>query len=218
MINAIAAIPDCTLKELNDLIKQVMETNGRDVPMVMLYSLGEGNRTVIQQLQLQVNIGVQRPDQWVPPLANIAISDIGIVPHLRSAHERKTMILIQADDTTSNTISPLLNHVEWSGFGEPSKELLIAPLISAGNLLGFMIMGTNPRREFTDHCRQFVNDVALQIAGKWASAFTFEQAKAREERLVRNLEERERRVRYMAQCAPVGMLHLTVRRDQTFGV
>jgi GAF domain-containing protein len=217
MINAIAAIPDCSFQESNDLIQQVLQTNGRDVSMVMLYSLSEGTLTAVQQLQLQLNIGVQRPDQWVPPLVDIATSDAGIVPYLRSAHERKTIILIRTDDPTSNSIAQILQDVDWCGFGEPPKEVIVAPLTSAGNLLGFMIMGTNPRREFTVHCRQFINDVALQISGKWASAFTAEQARAREERLVRNLEDRERRIRYMAQCAPVGMLHLKVRRIKLLG-
>jgi GAF domain-containing protein len=216
MINAIAANPDCSLQKSNDLIQQVLQTNGRDVSMVMLYSLSEGLPAAVRQLQLQLNIGVKNPDQWVPPLVDIATSDANLVPYLRSAYERKTIIVIRLDEIQSTSITGMLKDVEWSGFGEPPKEIVVAPLISAGNLLGFMIMGTNPRREFIDSCRQFVNDVALQIAGKWASAFTVEQAKAREERLIHNLEERERRIRYMAQCAPVGMLHLKVRRLQNF--
>lgn len=211
MINEIAAIPDCDLKQSNHLIHQVLQTNGRDMPMAMLYSLDEGTPTSAQKLQLRLNIGVKTPDLWVPMLADIAASDVGIVPYFRTVYERKTMVVLRADDLASDHFIPLLEDVDWTGFGEPSNVLIVAPLTSAGNISGFMLMGTNPRRDFTDQSRQFATDVTSQIAAKWASAFTMEQSRAREERLIRNLEERERRIRYMAESAPVGMLQLTVR-------
>lgn len=210
IVNGIVAVPDCDLEQSNNLIKQVLQTNSRDVPMIMLYSLDEDTTTGSQVLQLRLNIGVKNDESWVPPSTNIATTDVGIVACLRRAYERRTMLVLRSSEIASEALAPLLEDVEWSGFGEPSTVLVVSPLSSAGNVLGFLIMGTNPRREFTEQCRQFITDVTLQIAAKWASAFTVEQSRVREQRLIRNLKEKERRVRYMAESAPVGMIQLTV--------
>lgn len=208
--NAIAAIPECGMRDANSSIENALRANGRDLPMVMLYSLEESKLVDELTLKLRLNIGITDTDSWVPLSADITSSDIGIVPHMRSAYERKAIVEIRTDDPLFGHLTPLLDNVNWSGFGERPETLVIAPLISAGNTFGFLVAGTNPRRAFTDQCREFFSDVNTQIAAKWASAYTAEQSKAREQRLIQSLEERERRIRYMAESAPVGMLQLTL--------
>ena len=94
------------------------------------------------------------------------------------------------------------------GFGEPSKEIIIAPLANATRLFAFLVLGTNPRREYDVGYQQFFGDIFQQILAKLNSAVSMEEARRREESLLRELADSGRRIRYMAMYAPIGFVHV----------
>ena len=173
-------LPDGSFSQVSQPIEEVLRSNDRDVPMGLLYSIDMEKQPTRQILRLETSIGVQKLLHWIPNGADLMKSNGGIVSLLRSVQHKKTLSVLRREDgTLQSYVASLMETVEWSGFKEPSKIIVIALLISAGNVLGFFILGFNPRKEFTEICQQFITDLSSQIASKWASAVTVDQAKKR---------------------------------------
>lgn len=195
-------------------IVEALKTNERDVPMALLYSADETTNPGRCLLQFHDSIGVPPDHHCKPALAELDSSNHGFIPYFRKAKAASAPIILDLSDAaTRQEASALLEGIEWRGFGEPSKDVVVIPLSNNGRLLGFLVLGTNPRRAYDDSSRQFTGDCVQQISAKWASALGTDGARKREEQLLRDLAESEKRIRYMAHYAPVGMIQIA--RDGT---
>ncbi|KAH6720725.1 putative histidine kinase M3YPp [Leptodontidium sp. MPI-SDFR-AT-0119] len=104
--------------------------------------------------------------------------------------------------------------------GETEQSAVFLPIRStADNLLGFLVLGLNPRRRFDADYRVFIELLTRQLATSLASAVLFEEEIRRAARdrkiLTKKLAlqthealENESRFRRMADLAPVGMYHI----------
>ncbi|KAF1981835.1 hypothetical protein K402DRAFT_220879 [Aulographum hederae CBS 113979] len=201
LTNSIAAIPVKPLAQLLPEIVRAFEQNPRDIPMAALYSSDDSG-----MLELQGTVGIPHGHASAPLTLDLTSSHAGFAPSFRSAKTKGSHVVIPlADD---QALQALLKGVSWRGFEEPSRHIIVTPVSTAGKLLGFLVLGTNPRSSIDD--LQFAEDLLSQIIIKWSSAISADVARLREERLVTELAELERRIWYMAKFSPVGMVHVTV--------
>ncbi|KPI38828.1 Virulence sensor protein BvgS [Cyphellophora attinorum] len=185
VLDHIMALPSVSVSSVFQHLIGAMETNPND-------------------LTLQGSIGVPDGHKIALVHGDLHQTKSGVFPLLRKAHLKKTPLVISTTDADWGSI---LEGVQWAGFGEPSRELIISPLASAARLFGFLGTATNPRRKYDVRCEQFVNDITQQLLAKLNSAISIEQARRKEEALLRDLAESERKIRYMADHSPVGMVY-----------
>lgn len=201
MINLLAAAP-ARLDSLSigDHVMEIFKTNDRDVPMAMLYQVDEETTPGTCMLNLRGMLGV--PTGHSIAVDHIDILDpAGLIPLLRAA---RTEIF------STTQVDERFDGINWLGFGEPAKFVSSVALASGGTLLGFLVIGHNPRRDLDDPTKQFVRDLARQVSAILASMMTAEQARKREIRLQEDLEDSERKIRYLADHASVGMQQVHV--------
>ncbi len=210
IVNSIAAPPDLHIESIWQNILDVFETNEKDVPMAILYAFEESLDVTASRstLTLQGTLGVPSSHVAAPQEADLQRATNGFFPTLRKVKiSCEPVVLRRQDGTLSDS---LLEGFSWRGFGEPSTDVAALPLLASEDyLLGFLIFGLNPRRAFDKDHHQFVQELGRQITAVLASAVSFDQAQKREARLSKDLADSERRIRKMAEVAPVGMIDIS---------
>ena len=101
-----------------------------------------------------------------------------------------------------------LQDVDWRGFGEPSRHLVVIPLKSKTLVRGYIILGLNPRRDFDADHEQFIIDLVRQLKETVIRGALEGQVQEREDELRAELSESERRISRMAEIVPVGIYEL----------
>lgn len=150
-------------------------------------------------------------------------SDESFAPYLREATMTNKTILLTTEEGTLS--EDLIDGLEWRGFGDPCRAAIVCPIhpTTGETILGFLIMGINPRRPYDDDYSLFIQLLSRQLATSMASVVLFEDEIRRGQRaaqlaaldrqeLSKQLDlrtqeavESETRFTRMAELAPVGM-------------
>ena len=130
-------------------------------------------------------------------------------------------------DTQNGRLDPqLLEDVECRGFPEKPRAAVVCPIhpTDGDSVLGFLVMGINPRRPYDDDYSLFVQLLSRQLATSMASVVLFEEEIKRgqkaakiaaldrielsEQLAARTKEAVESDIKFtrMAELAPVGMV------------
>ncbi|KAK6583384.1 hypothetical protein PZA11_004460 [Diplocarpon coronariae] len=165
---------------------QGLEYNEYDVPFVLLYSVSEdtdsdmssvhsGSLSQGSQCTLEGSLGV--PDEHLAALSplNLKTSENGFAPYLRECmRSRKAIILTREEGTLS---ARLIEGLELRGFGDPCRAAVVCPIHSTlgETILGFLVMGVNPRRPYDDDYSLFIQLLGRQLATSMASVVLFEE-------------------------------------------
>jgi GAF domain-containing protein len=112
----------------------------------------------------------------------------------------------------------LLEDIDWRGYHEPCREAIIFPIRPSGgeNVLGFLLMGVNPRRPYDKDYESFVNIMNRQLATSLASKILYEEelrkgeaaaqlAALEKEKLHEQLASQTRRFKTVADLPSVGI-------------
>ncbi|KAK0118177.1 hypothetical protein ONS95_012482 [Cadophora gregata] len=226
-----------TAREVKSFWGQVikgLEYNEYDVPFVFLYSVSEdtdsdlssmhsGSLAQAPQCILEGTLGVPADHKAVISPLDLKASDESFAPYLReSMRYNKTILLTTEDGTLS---SDLIDGLEWRGFGDPCRAAVVCPIhpTTGETILGFLVMGINPRRPYDDDYSLFIQLLGRQLATSMASVVLFEEEIRRGQRAAqlaaldrqelskqldlrtREAVESETRFTRMAEFAPVGM-------------
>ncbi|KPI37579.1 Virulence sensor protein BvgS [Cyphellophora attinorum] len=217
------------------LLIEGLQFNELDTPMVMVYSLtndmqdlddlstssNSGASTKIASLE--GTLGVPAQHLAAPETIDMKTSKDGFAPYFRQALTTDRPIVLRQDDGTLNP--ELIEGIQWRGYGDPSRVLVICPIhpTTGESTLGFLVMGTNPRRPYDEDYELFVQLLARQLATSIASVVLFEAEIRKGERaaqlaaqdrielnnqlVARTQEavEAENKFTRMAELAPVGM-------------
>jgi PAS domain-containing protein len=177
-------------------VMPALEAGAPDITMALLYEVDENGTRVSLQGSLGVpsahEIRIEHADLDSLPLA-------GLIPLLRTA---KT-------ETITMPIDDRFEGIQWAGFDEPSLNFSVLPLSAAGRLLGFLVVGVNPRRPIDEDHHQFMADLSVKIASIAATLIGADEERRRAARVEKQLMDSERKIRYMAQNAGVGMQNLS---------
>jgi PAS domain-containing protein len=91
----------------------------------------------------------------------------------------------------NSTAANLVRGVDWQGFGDPCRAAAICPLnptSSKDNILGFMVIGLNPRRPYDSDYRHFILVASRLLSTSLTSIILHEEDIGRRERTIANAE------------------------------
>ena len=216
-------------------VRKGLEYNEFDVPFALIYSVKDDAESEVSsfhsssshtpQLLLEGSIGAPAGHPAVADTLDLRTSDEGFAAHMRqSMANGGNVVVLSADDGTMP--EDLVDGLEWKGFGDPCRTIVVFPVIptNAGDsVVGFIVMGVNPRRPYDDNYKLFIHLLSRQLATSMASVVLFEEEIKRGQRAARlaaldrqqlslqlqlksqEANEIEFKFTKMAEFAPVGM-------------
>ncbi|KAK5051510.1 hypothetical protein LTR84_003162 [Exophiala bonariae] len=228
------------------LLIEGLEYNELDAPMVLVYSLSEdlsdneagssasSGAASNKVCYLEGSLGIPADHVAAPSIIDMKTSTKGFASSFRQALTTDRPIVLRVDDGTLD--ARLLEGIEWRGFGDPSRVVVIAPIhpTTGESTLGFLVMGTNPRRPYDEDYDLFIQLLGRQLATSVASVVLFEEEIRKGERaaqlaaqdrielnnqLVARTQqavEAENKFTRMAELAPVGMFIANIDGKITF--
>ncbi|KZL88033.1 hsp90-like protein [Colletotrichum incanum] len=218
-------------------VKEGLEFNDVDVPLALIYSVKDDNsESEVSSmhsgsiahpplLHLEGSLGVPEGHPAALTHLDLKSSDEGFAPYMRQSMTMQGAPIVLSADA-GNLPTRLLEGLEWRGFGDPSKTIVILPVhpTTAGeSVVGFIILGTNPRRPYDDEYQLFIHLLSRQLATSMASVVLFEEEIRRGQRAARlaaldrqelqmelylrtqEAVESEYKFTRMAEFAPVGI-------------
>jgi PAS domain S-box-containing protein len=226
-------------KDVRSFWEQICEGldyNEYDVPYLYVYSvtnesksdsdsMNSGSLASDPQVVLEGTRGVpeNHPSRSNP--VSLRTSNQGWVPYLRQADEKRTLLLLPMDDTTG--LSEMVVGLENRGFGDSCRSTVVCPIYSTigggSSVLGFLVIGINPRRPYDDDYSLFIQLLSRQIATSLASVVLLEEQIRRKDetarlaaldriRLSKQLDlrtqevcESENKFKRIAELVPVGI-------------
>lgn len=222
-------------RDLGSFWQQVLlalEYNEFDAPFVMIYSVADETESDVsshssglgvRHCTLEGSLGVPAGHQAAPAQIDLRASNHFWGPVFRAAMKNSKPLFLQVE---GGTLDPdLLRGINWQGFGEEGRAAVCCPihLTSGDSILGFLLMGLNPRRPYDDDYSLFVQLLCRQLTTSVASVVLFEEEIARGRRAaqlaaldrnelsqqlaIRTQEavESETKFTRMAEFAPVGI-------------
>ncbi|KAL9030684.1 MAG: hypothetical protein Q9196_001229 [Gyalolechia fulgens] len=213
-------------------VLKALEYNEYDAPFVMIYSVADETESDassyssgvgIKQCTLQGTLGVPKGHQAAPTHIDLKTGNHFWGPVFREAMKYSKPLFLQ---TENGMLEPeLLQGIDWRGFGDESRAVVCCPIHLTGgdSILGFLLMGVNPRRPYDDDYSLFVQLLGRQLTTSVASVVLFEEEIARgrraaqlaaldrdelsEQLAIRTQEavESETKFTRMAEFAPVGI-------------
>ncbi|KAH7363732.1 hypothetical protein BKA66DRAFT_611866 [Pyrenochaeta sp. MPI-SDFR-AT-0127] len=180
----------------------------REIPMAIMYNADKEDPRN-GRLHLKHTIGIGHAYTSAPEKLNFISTDqdAALAPLLRRAL-KTTADFVVVDLLKEKVDSAILDNINWLGFGEPSRHLVIIPLRAKNLVRGYIVLGLNPRRNFDADHEQFIVDLAFQLRGLMTRIATEEDTRTREDNLMTELSDTERRISRLAEVVPVGIYEL----------
>jgi PAS domain-containing protein len=178
---------------------EVLSRNDKDIPFALLYSIDEdesndaaSNATRFsennQQCTLRGSIGLPEGSLAGPCTLDLG-QDHGFTPYFREAINAREPVVVPLDE--GSAAAELVRGIDWQGFGEPARAAVVCPLnptSSRDNILGFMVIGLNPRRPYEDNYRQFLLVASRLLSTSLTSILLHEEEIGRRERTIAHAE------------------------------
>ncbi|KAK6613286.1 histidine kinase hhk13p [Botrytis cinerea] len=197
-------------------------------------SLNSGSMSQAPCCVLEGTIGVPSGHQSAATPLDLHLSEDGFAPYLRECMRLDRPVLLTTEEGTLP--AELIKNLECVGFGDPCRAAVAIPLhaTSRESILGFLVMGVNPRRPYDDDYSLFVELMTRQLATSMASVVLYEEEIRKGQKAARiaaqdrqelselvNLRtqeavESESRFTRMAEMAPVGMFIANSQGEITF--
>ncbi|KAI9648389.1 hypothetical protein NHQ30_003022 [Ciborinia camelliae] len=228
---------------------KALEYNPFDIPFALLYSVNEDvdsdmssqrslNSGSLSQAApfcvLEGTIGVPFDHRSATTPLDLHFSEDGFAPYLRECMKLDRPVLLTTEEGTLPT--ELIEGINCVGFGDPCRAAVTIPLhaTTKESILGFLVMGVNPRRPYDDDYSLFVELTSRQLTTSMASVVLYEEEIRRGQKAARiaaqdrqqlselvNLRtqeavESESRFTRMAEMAPVGMFIANSHGEITF--
>lgn len=210
------------------------EFNEYDSPFLMLYSVADESDTDsssihsnsvfgTRQCFLEGALGVSEGHPAAPEQIDLKAGTEGFGPVFREVMNTDKPVLLEVG--SRDLPESLLSNLEWRGFGDPVKAIVVCPIhpTTGESILGFLVLGVNPRRPYDDDYSLFVQLLSRQLATSLASVVLFEEEIRRGQRAAKlaaldrielseqlaartqEAKESETKFTRMAEFAPVGM-------------
>lgn len=182
-----------------------------------------GSLAPAPQCVLEGTLGVPEGHRSSVSPLDLKSSEDGFAPYLRESMKTDRPVLLKTSDGTLSF--DLIQGLEWRGFGDPCRAVVVCPIhpTTGDSILGFLVIGVNPRRPFDDDYSLFIQLLSRQLATSMASVVLFEEEIRRGQRAaqlaaldrqelskqldLRTQEKMESETKFtrMAEFAPVGM-------------
>lgn len=216
-------------------VQKGLEYNEYDCPFALIYSVKDDVESETSSLHsasvqspqicLEGSIGVSSSHPCAIEALDLRTSEDGFAPYMRQsmANNGSVVVLSQEEGTMPQE---LIEDIQWKGFGDPCRTIVVFPVVptNAGeSVIGFIVMGVNPRRPYDDDYKLFIHLLSRQLATSMASVVLFEEEIKRGQRAAQlaaldrqqlslqlqlksqEANESEYKFTRMAEFAPVGM-------------
>ncbi|KAL3427293.1 hsp90-like protein [Phlyctema vagabunda] len=213
------------------LVLRSLEENEYDFPFALLYSVTDdteaddgSSRSFESSYEtkgcvLEGSLGVPEGHDAAPSTLDLKRAKGGFIPAIQDAMRTKELTMLNiADGTLSES---LIRGFAWRGFGEPCRQAVVCPLRPATgeDVMGFLVVGINPRRPFDADYQTFIRLLKRQLATSLASVTLFAEERRRgssaaeaaaleKMRLSEELAVQRSRLQRMAEVSPVGMFSM----------
>ncbi|KAH7027775.1 uncharacterized protein B0I36DRAFT_247821 [Microdochium trichocladiopsis] len=217
-------------------VNKGLEYNEEDVPFALVYSVADDHDSDMSsmhsgsiqnppQLALEASLGVPDGHRCLVTSVDLRTSNDGFAPYMRESMTRAgAPVRLSASDGTMP--AELMAGFAWRGPGDPCQSIVIFPVhptTGGDSVVGFIVMGVNPRRPFDEDYELFIHLLSRQLATSLASVVLFEEEIRRGQKAARlaaldrqelaqqlhlrtqEVEESELKFTRMAEFAPVGM-------------
>lgn len=234
------------VRQFWEQVHESMQYNEWDIPFALIYSVTEDSESEVSsmhsgsmvnppQIYLEGSIGISADHPAATSSIDLKTSDEGFAPYMRRSMAQPTVpIVLSKDDGTLP--QSLLEGIQWRGFGDPSRNIVVFPVhpTTGESVVGFVVMGINPRRPYNDDYRLFINLLCRQLATSMASVVLFEEEIKRGQQAARlaaldrqqlsiqlrlrtqEAVESEYKFTRMAEFAPVGIFIANAEGDINF--
>ena len=216
-------------------VLQGLDSNEFDTPFVLLYSVSDDSESdgssiyscsngALKQCILEGTLPPLPPDHpAAPPQIDLkgGVEGFGRVFYEAMSTDRPVLLELE----TGTLDESLMQNMEWRGFGEMPRAAVVCPIhpTTGESIIGFLVMGINPRRPYDEDYSLFVQLLSRQLATSMASVVLFEEEIRRgqqaaklaaldrielsEQLAAKSQEAMESETRFsrMAEFAPVGM-------------
>jgi len=178
---------------------QVLSQNEKDILFALLYSVEADNGSDTssnmtrfsdnhQECVLRGSFGLPEDCPAAPARLDFQ-QDHGFTPYFRQAMLACNPIRVGFDHGLP--AANLIYGVDWQGFGDACRAAVVCPMnptSSKDNILGFMVIGLNPRRPYDDDYRQFVMLANRLLSTSLSSILLHEEDIHRRERTIAHAE------------------------------
>lgn len=221
-------------KEFWSQLLNGLEAETGEVPFALLYSMAEDETSSSSSKQngndhwiLEGSVGY--PEGFSHFMSLSTEEAEKLIPSFKDTIQSLEPTLLQLEDGTLG--HAVVDGVASREFGDSCNAAICLPIRSTGEaVLGFLILGLNPRRYYDSDYRLFAQLLSRLLATAMASTVLFEE-QVRQNRIAADLAamdrdelsdklalrtqqalENEHRFRRMADLAPVGMFHFDACR------
>lgn len=176
------------VKQFWNQVHTGLEYNEYDIPFGLIYSVKEdstdgdmssmhsGSASNPPEIFLEQSLGLPANHPLAVPLIDLKTNGEGLAPFLKQSMSQPNNPIVLSKD--SGTLPQhLFEGVEWRGFGDPSRTIVVFPVhpTTGETVVGFIVLGVNPRRPYNDDYRLFINLISRQLATSMASVVLFEE-------------------------------------------
>ena len=209
-------------------VLQSLEDNEFDFPFALLYSVLDDTESdksgsfssessqSMKSCMLEGTLGVPEGHPSAPTRLDLRRARGGFIPSFREAMQtREPNLLKIADGTLSES---LIDGFHLRGFPEPCSLAVVCPIrpTTEENVIGFLVVGINPRRPYNGDYQAFISLLNRQLATSLASVTLFEEeiycgqkTEAERSRLFEELAVQRSRLQRIAESSPVGMFSVS---------
>lgn len=180
------------------LATDIISRNGRDIPFALLYSIDQDSddsasstarsTQIVQDCTLRGAVGVP-PDITIGSTRLDLQEEEGFAPYLRQAMLAREPVTVDLTETSPAYV--LVQNVNWQGWGDPCRIAVICPVnptSSKDNILGFLILGVNPRRPYDNEYRRFILVASRLLSTSLTSIMLHDEEIRRRERAIEQAE------------------------------
>jgi PAS domain-containing protein len=180
------------------LATKVFARNDKDIPFAMLYSVeydasdssSSATRMLGEHQECTLRGSVALPkDSPAGPKRLELKEQQGFAPYFRQAMAARAPVIVSFDQDPA--AAELVRDIEWKGYGDPCRAVAVCPLnptSSRDNILGFIVIGLNPRRPYNDEYHQFILIASRLLSTSLTSILLHEEDISRRERTIANAE------------------------------
>jgi PAS domain S-box-containing protein len=226
-----------TARDVKSFWPQVLTAlteNTYDTPFAMLYSVSDDNDSDCSSLHsasllgnktcyLEGSLGVPENHPAAPPQMDLKEGHEGFGPVFREVMKTDKPVVLSIG--SGDLPAAMMENLDWRGFGDPCRDVVVCPIhpTTGEAILGFLVVGVNPRRPFDDDYNLFIQLLGRQLGTSLASVVLFEEEIRRgqkaaklaaedrfnlsEQLAARTQEARDSETRFtrMAEYSPAGL-------------
>ncbi|KAK8179682.1 hypothetical protein BC567DRAFT_248924 [Phyllosticta citribraziliensis] len=188
-----------TLDSFWHLVLGALSHNDKDVPFALLYamededssdtmSMSTTSSTMPKQCVLKGSLGVPDGHPAAPHRLDFLAGMDGFVPFFREAMNSRGPTVLDLGDGTLP--KGMLDGIHWRGFGHPCQYGVICPITptTTKNVLGFLVVGINPRRPYDEDYQKFMSVTSRLLATCGASVVLHEEDIRQREKMITQAE------------------------------